>query len=517
MQYDNQVNIEHLITGIVIRKTAASDPYDDGEGCTAWPNESGMNWDVQGQWRNSPPQPFARDAVILFTGRSHGSVIGCAMTDSICNDNVFRGPYGWVEANWAGITNVPFAGDVLAHELGHMWNASHCDCTSPPSTMNPSATGALTFSPGSISEILSHLSAHPSCFELASTPPVVGCGGGNSAQSCYVVHATPWCSDATCCAIVCAFDPFCCTTTWDSYCVQRATQLCGTCGTGSEPCTVAHATPGCWNATCCASVCSADPFCCDENWDNLCANRAATTCTHGETCAQATPIATNAWTALASQPTFVEASACGAGATRPQWIRWTAPSAGMMTVQVCGGEFAVAPFSVAVYRGCGGQRIACEVDTTPAAGCWAGPSTSVTVAVGAGDEVRIRIAATSNNTLADSSARITHVAYPACGNPSSGLCLAAQTTPGCADGDCCATVCAVDPFCCDTRWDSWCVNAARSTCGYASGDVNGDGAINSTDLGILLSGWGVAGAADFNGDGVVNSADLGVLLSNWTP
>jgi uncharacterized protein (DUF2141 family) len=48
-------------------------------------------------------------------------------------------------------------------------------------------------------------------------------------------------------------------------------------------------------------------------------------------------------------------------------------------------------------------------------------------------------------------------------------------------------------------------------------DVNGDGAINSTDLGILLSGWGVAGAADFNGDGVVNSADLGVLLSNWTP
>ncbi|MDI9403259.1 MAG: M12 family metallo-peptidase [Limnohabitans sp.] len=89
MQYDSQCNIEHLVTGLVIRTTAAADPYDLGEPCTRWPNESGMNWDVQGQWRNSPPQPFARDAVMLFTGRSHGSTIGCAFEDSICNENIF--------------------------------------------------------------------------------------------------------------------------------------------------------------------------------------------------------------------------------------------------------------------------------------------------------------------------------------------------------------------------------------------------------------------------------------------
>jgi hypothetical protein len=48
------------------------------------------------------------------------------------------------------------------------------------------------------------------------------------------------------------------------------------------------------------------------------------------------------------------------------------------------------------------------------------------------------------------------------------------------------------------------------------GDINGDGSVNSADLGILLSSWGTSGGpADLNGDGSVNSADLGILLSAW--
>ncbi len=47
------------------------------------------------------------------------------------------------------------------------------------------------------------------------------------------------------------------------------------------------------------------------------------------------------------------------------------------------------------------------------------------------------------------------------------------------------------------------------------GDVNSDGAVEITDLSLLLSQWGSGGSADFNRDGVVDVTDLSMLLSNW--
>lgn len=50
----------------------------------------------------------------------------------------------------------------------------------------------------------------------------------------------------------------------------------------------------------------------------------------------------------------------------------------------------------------------------------------------------------------------------------------------------------------------------------AEGDLNGDGAIDGADLGILLTQWGfVHSSADLNGDGVVDGADLGRLITFW--
>ena len=47
-------------------------------------------------------------------------------------------------------------------------------------------------------------------------------------------------------------------------------------------------------------------------------------------------------------------------------------------------------------------------------------------------------------------------------------------------------------------------------------DIDGDGSVGSSDLGILLSAWGeMGGPADLNGDEMVDSADLGQLLSAW--
>jgi len=49
-------------------------------------------------------------------------------------------------------------------------------------------------------------------------------------------------------------------------------------------------------------------------------------------------------------------------------------------------------------------------------------------------------------------------------------------------------------------------------------DLDGDGAVGSSDLSILLGNWGASGGpADLTGDGSVGSADLAELLGAWGP
>lgn len=97
---------------------------------------------------------------------------------------------------------------------------------------------------------------------------------------------------------------------------------------------------------------------------------------------------------------------------------------------------------------------------------------------------------------------------------------------GCDDPACQDAVCAADPFCCETQWDTLCCEAAAQLCPdlcenggsgdlRVRGDLNNDGAVDGADLGLLLSNWGTAGPGDLNGDGVVDGADLGILLSTW--
>ena len=48
-----------------------------------------------------------------------------------------------------------------------------------------------------------------------------------------------------------------------------------------------------------------------------------------------------------------------------------------------------------------------------------------------------------------------------------------------------------------------------------TGDLNGDGVVDGSDLGALLNNWGGSGTGDLNGDGRVDGSDLGALLNNW--
>jgi hypothetical protein len=99
-----------------------------------------------------------------------------------------------------------------------------------------------------------------------------------NAGDCCVANGGVGCNDPECCTAVCAVDPFCCDVEWDGICADEANQMCEVCGTPGSNCCVAHPTPGCDDPDCEAAVCAVDPFCCDVEWDGICAGEAEDIC-----------------------------------------------------------------------------------------------------------------------------------------------------------------------------------------------------------------------------------------------
>ena len=116
--------------------------------------------------------------------------------------------------------------------------------------------------------------------------PIDGCGGDDgcgaeSAGPCEQPNGSPYCSDGKCCESVCAADPYCCDTEWDQACADAVSSSCGGgseegCGNPSSgSCSSANGTPYCDDEQCCDAICDADPYCCNTEWDQLCANATA--------------------------------------------------------------------------------------------------------------------------------------------------------------------------------------------------------------------------------------------------
>jgi hypothetical protein len=47
------------------------------------------------------------------------------------------------------------------------------------------------------------------------------------------------------------------------------------------------------------------------------------------------------------------------------------------------------------------------------------------------------------------------------------------------------------------------------------GDLDGNGVVSGSDLGILFVQWGGPGTADLDGNGIVSGSDLGLLFVDW--
>ncbi|MFQ5424974.1 MAG: M12 family metallo-peptidase, partial [Phycisphaerae bacterium] len=159
-EYESQVGITHQITTIITR-TSEPDPYSSTDPGTL------LN-QFRGEWLSNQGA-IQRDVAHLFTGKSlNGNVIGVAFLGTVCTNFGF----GLSQSDCCG--GLTCAADLTAHELGHSWNASHCNTTSF-STMNSFIQCANTFNncnPSSIAAITAYRSSR-TCLAPAgdATPP----------------------------------------------------------------------------------------------------------------------------------------------------------------------------------------------------------------------------------------------------------------------------------------------------------------------------------------------------------
>jgi len=130
--YDRDVNITYEFSGFVIRTTAA-DPYTTTV-------MTDLLCEFRTKWNTTPESQIQRDVAQLFTGKAiTGNVIGLAWLGVVCNqsgtDCSVGGnlAYSAVESRFT--TNLDFRVSLSAHELGHNWQAQHCDSANPCNIM----------------------------------------------------------------------------------------------------------------------------------------------------------------------------------------------------------------------------------------------------------------------------------------------------------------------------------------------------------------------------------------------
>jgi hypothetical protein len=130
--YDRDVNISYEFTTFVIR-TTASDPYT-----TSIMDD--LLCEFRTKWNTTPESQIQRDVAQLFTGKTiTGNVIGLAWLGVVCNQsgNDCAGTgnlaYSAVESRFTGTFD--FRVSLSAHEIGHNWQAQHCDSANPCNIM----------------------------------------------------------------------------------------------------------------------------------------------------------------------------------------------------------------------------------------------------------------------------------------------------------------------------------------------------------------------------------------------
>lgn len=276
--------------------------------------------------------------------------------------------------------------------------------------------------------------------------------------SCTVSHPTPGCdSPASCCSLVCTFEPSCCTVAWDFVCVDLAFDVCGNCGNpDSGSCYASSGSAGCADPVCCQSVCDIDPFCCSIGWDGSCANLALSVCgSPALACSSSYGPKRNCFTSSPGRGCrdttccnriclTVDSFCCE--------VEWDAICA-LEALTFCGTASNTFGIGSCFTPHCCGSSPGC---TTPCSGCNDRGCASAVCAY------RPTCCTAKWDALCVDLALALCIDKQEC--PSAGPCNQAHRLTGCSDPSCCNAVCNFDPECCITEWDASCVDAFRIYC-----------------------------------------------------
>ena len=348
-----------------------------------------------------------------------------------CCDDIFppllpdgvvdAGDLGTLLANWG---ECPVCGNA---EAGTCFVAN----SSPGCNFAPCCTTVCELEPACCSDAWDS-----QCATLA----LAECGncGDPAAGECGSAHATPGCSDAACCAAVCIVDSFCCEFEWDEACALQSAASCSSCGDpNAGSCYEADSTPYCNDAACCETVCAVDSYCCEFDWDIVCAEEAAELC---DVCGSAT--SGDCFVVHASAGCELEDCCLAVCIEDPSCCADTWDAACVETAELqcatCGFNAAGPCFEPNKTPACDDEnccKTVCAVEPSCCTDAW--DALCVTVAL---------------NECAN------------CGNDNPGSCFEEHPWPGCEDASCCAAVCIVDSYCCEVQWDFLCVGEAEDIC-----------------------------------------------------
>jgi len=311
-----------------------------------------------------------------------------------------------------------------------------------------------------------------------------GCNQGNicgesGAGNCFNVHSGEGCDDHDCCQVVCEIDPTCCILGWDQGCVDLAAQWCGSCGNSlSGSCVDPNtASPGCTDAACCTTVCALDPFCCETAWDDICVNLAIDNCLvagdEPQNCITAVDGENDGYLGDNTDWSGNDTPQCAGFDLVDEWYCYTATCTGVVTATTCGAtlfDSALAVFeSDGTIVDCNDNDIGPVTSECDPQNTGINTASTVKFNVTQGEQYLIRVSLA--DTLIGYSFDLTiDCQPPQCGDPGTGSCFTSHPTTACSDTTCCQTVCAIDPFCCDTQWDSQCVAEAQIYCNADPGE-----------------------------------------------
>lgn len=225
---------------------------------------------------------------------------------------------------------------------------------------------------------------------------------------------------------------------WFPIAAPLSGNVCGPPNTNS--CFQHNSGPGCSDATCCETVCAIDSFCCDSQWDETCAVIASvecempTVCPGTESCFLSHTTVGCHETDCCEQVCLLQSSCC-----EDAWSE----SCAALALEVCnlpsGCPAAGDCFSSHGTLGCDNGSC-CAIVCAHQPACCIQPW----------------------DTSCVETALLHCDGESAC--PAAESCFEEHNSGGCEQADCCASVCANDPYCCQTAWDARCVVRALVDC-----------------------------------------------------